>query len=102
MPLLAYRKSTGQPLSDFQRSATLAGLTANAVRTGVDLADLDIRTLSDAEYDAAETAFFAAARADADTQVANLRTAAQALRVKMGLTVAELRLLAYLVSLGNN
>lgn len=87
--LVAYRKSTGQVIPDFQSSAKAETLISNAVRHGIAEEDIEVRDLTEAEARAAADAHFAAARLAAEAEAEARRLAAIAVAKKLGLTRAE-------------
>lgn len=48
---LAYRKSTNEPINDFQQDATEEGLIGNAIRAGIPANDIEVRNVTQEVFD---------------------------------------------------
>jgi hypothetical protein len=95
--LLAYRRSTGEVINDFQSGATEAGLLGNAERAGIPLDDVEVRGLSLEEWQAEEERVNGPLRDQAATEAAAQISEGRAVAAKLGLSDAEVRALAALV-----
>lgn len=95
---LAYRRSTGELIPDFQERATEKTLMANAIRRGIPAEDVDVRQVSLADYRRLEAEHYAADRAAEDERQNRLDQAARALQQRMGWTTAEVEALRRLVN----
>lgn len=47
---VAFKKSTNEPINDFQSLATEEGLISNAIKTGISEKDIEVRELTEEEY----------------------------------------------------
>lgn len=90
MKRLAFRKSTGAVIPDFQSKATEEGLTANAVKMGIPVADVEVREISDTEYATLEDQAYTVIRAQAAAADLALRAEGKAIANRLGLSNADL------------
>lgn len=100
MPTIAIRRSTGVVMPDFQSGATADGLRANAQRQGVPLDDLEIRTVSDAEYEAHVAPLRQEAGQREAERRADLAKAAVELQARLSLSDADVKVLRHLLIAG--
>jgi hypothetical protein len=98
--LLAYRKSTGEVIPDFQSNATAAGLRANAERAGIESGDMDIRDLGLEQYQAAEDAYYAPFRESEAAATEQAIQAGKSVAERLGLSRDDLLALGLYASAG--
>jgi FMN-dependent NADH-azoreductase len=93
MKRLAFRKSTGKLIPDFQSRATPEGLLSNAVKEGHPPDDVEVREVSDEEFSRLEEQTFSAIRQQRALEEEKLRELGKTAAAKLGLSTAELRAL---------
>jgi hypothetical protein len=94
---VAFRRSSGQVIPDFQSAATPEVLKANAVRAGIAASDVEVRDVTAAQFAALSGTWVSEAEAREAARRTDLASRAAKLVSRLGLTADDVEALKFLL-----